>query len=122
MSTLKLYDERSHDLMYKDVILDKPTGRRVDEISHTPESYEAYYVKHYFEKIISESRHFLTNKYKAFNESLLKEMVQIFNFKGWPKTFEDKRKWELQEVKDLAEFYYSINMIAKEQKNLAAQQ
>ena len=122
MSTLKLHDERSYDLMYKGVILDKPTGRRVDEISHTPESYEAYYVEHYFEKIISESRHFLTNRYKAFNESPLKEMVQIFDFKGWPKTFEDKRKWGLQEVKDLAEFYYSINMITEEEKNLAARQ
>lgn len=122
MSTMKLHEERSYDLMYKDVILDKPSGRRVDEINHTPESYEAYYVEHYFEKIISESRFFLTNRYKAFHESPLREMAQVFDFKCWPKTFDDKRKWGLQEVKDMAEFYYSIHMITEEEKNLALRQ
>ena len=119
MLIMKLHPDRSYDLLYKDVILDKPVGRRDAEIEHNAESYHSYYMEHCFETIVTGAQDFLASRYSAFKKTPLKEMVKIFDFKGWPKSFKEEKRWGLQEVKDLAEFYHSYNLISVEEKNLA---
>ena len=46
MSMLKLSEQNRSELLFKDVILDKPEERRVEHIEHTPEGYDNYFSEH----------------------------------------------------------------------------
>ena len=43
MTELNLHPERSHELLYKDVIVEKPDGKRDAKVDYNPESYACYY-------------------------------------------------------------------------------
>ena len=79
MSMLKLGEQNPSELFLKDVILNKPEGRRAEYIEHTPVGYDK------IDKIVSGTSDYLAMHYNAFNKTPLKEMVQMFDFKDWPK-------------------------------------
>lgn len=121
MSSLKLHPERSYDLMFKDVILDKPEGRRVEPIEHTPEGYDKYFSKACLDRIVELTSDYLTIRYNAFNETPLNEMVKLFNFKEWPLSFKDKR-WGIGEMNTLTEYCLTHNWITAEEAAMCRRQ
>ena len=97
MSMLKLREQNPSELLFKHVILDKPEGRRVEHIEHTPEDYDNYFSKHCLDKIVSGTSDYLAVRYNAFNKTPLKEMVQLFDFKDWPKSFKESN-WGIDAI------------------------
>ena len=77
MTELNLHSEHSYELLYKDVILEKPDSWTDAKVDHKPESYPSY-EKTCFQKITSGAELFLKNHYVSFKKTPLKEMVKIF--------------------------------------------
>ena len=49
----------------------------------------------------------------------MSSLVKIFNFKDWPKSFDDNKKWGLTEVSKLGAFYVTHKFISEEEKDRA---
>ena len=47
-------------------------------------------------------------RYNAFNKTPLKEMFQLFDFKGWPKLFKESN-WEIDAINVLTGYYQTNN-------------
>ena len=54
------------------------------------EGYDRYFSKNCLDKRVSGTSGYLTMGYNAFNKTTLKEMVQLSDFKDWPKAFKEK--------------------------------
>ena len=121
MSILKLSEQNPSDLLFKDFILDKPEGRRVEHIEHTPESYDNHFSKHYLDKIISGTSDYMAMHYNAFNKTPLKDMVQLFDFKDCPKSFKESN-WGIDAINVLTRYYQTNNWITKEETTAALHQ
>ena len=67
-------------------------------------------------KIKSAAELFLQNRYVSFKKIPLKEMVEILDYKEWPKSFIDNKKWGLEDVKYIAACYYDHHFIIEEGK------
>ena len=78
---LNLHPEHSYELLYKDVILEKPDGWRDAKVDHNPERYAFFYEKICFQKIKSAAELFLQNHYVSLKKTPLKEMVKKFDYK-----------------------------------------
>ena len=78
MSQLSVSGE---DIIYKDVILSKLSGRRRLNIEHLPSAYEAEFGK-VFEVIIAETQRHLRKRFENFNKTPLNNIVKIFDFKS----------------------------------------
>ena len=122
MNTIAVAPERNYDLEYKTVLLDKPDGRHDPEIEHTPNGYSTYYTENAFETIADGTQEYLKKRFQDFNKTPLQQMVAVFNFKDWPKSFNGslaQRKWGLKEVQEMAEYYHLFKFITEEEKKLA---
>ena len=67
-------------------------------------------------KIKSAAELFLQNRYVSFKKTSLKEMVKIFDYKEWGKSFTENKKWGLEDVKYIAAYYYDHHFITEEEK------
>ena len=121
MSMLKLSEQNPSELLFKDVILDKLEGRRVEHIEHKPEGYDNYFSKHCLSKIVSGTSDYLAMRYNAFNKIPLKEMLQLFDFKDWPKSFKESN-WGIDAINVLTGYYQTNNWITKEETTAALRQ
>lgn len=121
LSLLKNSEQNPSELLFKEVVLDKPKGRRVEHIEHTPEGYENYFSEHSLNKIVSGTNDYLAMRYNAFNKTPLKEMVELFDFKDWPKSFKENN-WGIDSFKVLTGYYQTNNWITKEETAAALRQ
>ena len=67
-------------------------------------------------QIKSAAELFLQNRYVSFKKTSLKEMVKIFDYKEWGKSFTENKKWGLEDVKYIAAYYYDHHFITEEGK------
>ena len=98
LSRLKLPAERSYDFLFKDVILEKLEGRRLEPIGHTP-GYE-YFSQKCINKIVFGFQ-ISWQCINAFCKPPLKEMRQLFDFKDWSKSFKVKN-WGIDAMNALS--------------------
>ena len=92
MTELNLHPERWCELLYKDIILEKPYSQRDAKVDPNPKSYASFYKETWFQKITSGTELFLQNLYESFKKKPLKEMLKIFDYKEWPKSFTESKK------------------------------
>ena len=118
---LKLDTVRRYDLMYKGEILNKPEGRNIQDIEHTPEGYETYYMG-MFETIVSNTQKYIKKRFADFEETPLKQLVALFDIKSWPKSFKENKKWGLEELREALEYYEQNGYITDSVKSLALKQ
>ena len=110
------------NIIYKEVELDKPAGRRKPDVDHTPVAYEELYHP-VFSKIIQGAQDYLQNRFRDFKQEPLSSMVKIFDIEQWPVLFtgsDDFRKWGFEEVNRIAEYYHLHLFISAEEKKLAS--
>ena len=85
------------------------------------EGYDNYFSKHCLDKIVSGTSDYLPMRYNAFNKTSLKEMVQLFDFKHWSKSFKESN-WGIDAINVLTGYYETDNWITKEETAAALQQ
>ena len=116
MTELHLHSECLYELLYKNIILEKPNGRRDANVDHNPKSYASFYEETCFQKITPGAELFLRNRYLSFKKTPFKEIVIIFDYKEWPKFFTESKKWGLEDIKNVAAYYYDHHFITEEEK------
>ena len=103
-------------LMYRSITLDKPGRRCTEPIEHSAEVYEKYFTENAFEIIIAGTERYLEQRFEDFNKTPLKELVKVFNFKEWPKSFSgENRKWDLEEVKSATNYFVQHGFLETEE-------
>ena len=104
----------------KEVELIKPSGRAVENITHTPEAYNEHFTRK-FDEIINQTQHYLHLRFKDFEEEPLNGKVKLFDFEVWPallKGSDELQKFDFKEVKNAAKYYCSHNISTAEEKLL----
>ena len=105
----------------KEVELIKPSGRAVENITHTPEAYNEHFTRK-FDEIINETQHYLHLRFKDFEEEPLNGKVKLFDFEVWPaliKGSDELQKFGFEQVKKAAKYYCLNYIITAEEKSLA---
>ena len=111
-------------VIYKEVVMKKPTGRRAPDIENTPDGFQMHF-SDIFEKIITAVQEYLDLRFMDFTKTPLREMVKIFDLKRWPSLFPGtqlKRTWGDEEVVSLAGYYEKHSLITAEEKTLSIKQ
>ena len=123
MKEMTVKQEQNNDLVYKEVILTKECGRRDEDIPHNPQSYMDHFSVT-FNRVIEETQRFIWKRFAEYKQEPLNQMTSIFDFKVWPKTFKGsilEKKWGLEDLEMLTDWYYKRNYITEEEKKLAVQ-
>ena len=66
------------DLEFKEVILDKPSGRRKEPIKHSPEGYRDHFYNLKFERMTTGVIDYLDSRFRDFERKPLSLMVKLF--------------------------------------------
>ena len=114
--------DNDETLIYKEVQLDKPDGRRAQKVDHSFDGYQNLY-NPIFTKIIESVQDYLHTRFMDFNKEPLCSLVKLFDIQNWPNDFKasnELRKWGFQEVKKVTEFYRSNEFISSEEEVLAS--
>ena len=121
MQELKM---ENNEMIYKDSFIKKPDGRRDKSIDHNPVSYKDFYYDNAFENIVTSAQRYLEKRFEDFRLTTpLKQMVKLFDFKAWPKGFKaDNRKWGVQDLMELTDYYVKYKFILPVEKSVACKQ
>ena len=76
MTELHLHPERLYELLYKDVILEKPDGQRDVKVDHNPKSYISFYEETCFQKKTSGAELLLQNRSVSLKKTTLKKWLK----------------------------------------------
>ena len=119
MNNLTVND--NEEIVNKEVERIKPSGRAVENVTHTPEAYNEHFARK-FDEIMNEIQHYLHVRFKDFEEEPFNSVVRLFDFEVWPALFRgsgELRKFGFKKVKKVAEYYCLHNIITAEEKSLA---
>ena len=108
------------DLEFKEVTLDKPSGRRMEPIEHSPEGYRDHFYSAKFERMITGVIDYLDSRFRDFEREPVSLMVKLFSLKKWPSTFrgsKELRSWGKIELEKLFDIYAEHGFLPKEDKN-----
>lgn len=111
-------------LLYQDVVLKKPTGRRVPDIDNTSEGFQEHFSEK-FNKTVQAVQDYLDNHFVDFNKTPSRDMVKIFNSKKWSPLFrgsKSKRTWGKGEITSMAKYYDEYGFITSKKKEMAVKQ
>ena len=95
------------DLEFKEVTLDKPSGRRMEPIEHSPEGYRDHFYSAKFERMITGVIDYLDSRFRDFEREPLSLMVKLFSLKTWPSTFrglKELRSWGKIELEKIVRY------------------
>ena len=111
-------------LVYKEVILKKPSGRRSLDVENTPAGFKLHFAK-IFEQIVEAVQDYLVIRFADFKKTPLREMVKLFDLQKWPSSFHGsqlRRTWGNAEVLSMAEYYEKYAFITTEERDLAVKE
>ena len=117
----RLIVDEEKRVTYNEVVLDRPGGRHAEKIVHEPLAYLEFYNK-VFNKIIEQSQDYIKNRFVSFEQSPLAEMNVLFDFKQWPKSYKTEKRWGVNEVTKLSQWYKSRGFITEEEQLLSVRQ
>lgn len=109
------------NLVYEEVTLSKPDGRRADPLPSDKNSYLEFY-KVSFDKMVEKTQDYIKLRFGTFEKSPLKEMATLYDFKLWPHSFKDEKRWGLNEVKTLSDYYFDNDFITSSERDSALRQ
>ena len=110
--------ELNGDLVYKETNISKLSGRRAVEVEHTIAGYDEYFTKH-FDNIIEATKIYLKMRFSDFEKEPLLSVVKVFDYHNWPKSFNDDKRWGLQEIEIITNYFVKYQYLDETEKNRA---
>ncbi len=109
-----LSENKNGEIIYKEeVILSHVCGRR-DNLDHKIKVYfNSFTVK--FDEIILETQIQLRKRFGDFEALPLKNLCELFDFKLWPKSFHENKKWGFDILQELVNYYKNYDYITEEE-------
>ena len=109
-----LTENTNGEISYKnDVILSLASGRR-ENLQHKKQVYFDTYTRK-FDEIILETQIQLCKRFGDFEAFPLKNLFALFDFKLWPKSFNDDKKWGFDILDEVTTFYKNHKFISEEE-------